>query len=163
VKKRSLWTWVIAGALALHVVGSLVMVFVATSNPSYAVEENYYQKALAWDSKRAQDATNEALGWKLEFAADPPAAPGKDAVLEARLHDAHGSPLEDATVSVEAFHNARAHDIFRAHLEAEGAGVYRATLPMRHNGRWELRFTVTRGTDRFTHTATRHLFVEPSW
>ena len=163
MKKRSLWPWVIAGALALHVVGSLVMVFVATSNPSYAVEENYYQKALAWDSKRAQDSTNEVLGWKLELAVDPPAALGKDAVLEARLHDANGSPLDGATVSVEAFHNARAHDILRAQLEAEGKGIYRTTLPMRHDGRWELRFTVTRGRDHFTYTATPHLFVEGNW
>jgi hypothetical protein len=34
---------------------------------------------------------------------------------------------------------------------------------MRRNGLWELRFTVDHGDDRFTHTETRHLFVEGSW
>ena len=160
MKKRSPWPWIIAGALALHVVGSLVMVFVATSNPSYAVEEDYYQKALHWDDKRAQDRTNEELGWFVELAVRPAATPGEEPALEVRLIDAGGEPLDGAVVAVETFHNARADDILRANLDAVGGGVYRTTLPMRHNGRWELRLTVDRGQDHFTHTETRHLYVE---
>ncbi len=160
MKKRSPWPWIIAGALALHVVGSLVMVFVATSNPSYAVEEDYYQKALHWDDKRAQDRTNEELGWFVELAVRPAATPGEEPTLEVRLADAGGEPLDGAVVAVETFHNARADDILRANLDAVGGGVYRTTLPMRHNGRWELRLTVDRGQDHFTHTETRHLYVE---
>ena len=160
MKKGSLWPWIIAGALALHVVGSLVVVFVATSNPSYAVEEDYYQKALHWNDKRAQDRTNEELGWSLNLTVRPAATPGEEPTLEVHLADAGGEPLDGAVVAVETFHNARADDILRASLDAVGEGVYRTTLPMRHNGRWELRFTVDRGQDHFTHTETRHLFVE---
>ena len=43
---------------------------------------------------------------------------------------------------------------------SHGDGVYRSTVPMDRNGLWELRFTVDRGSDHFTHTETRHLFVE---
>ncbi len=153
----------IAGALALHVVVSLVVVYVATSDPSYAVEENYYQKAVAWDEKRAQDRTNEDLGWLLEFAVEPPALPGKQPTLEVNLLDAHDEPLTGATVTVEAFHNARGDDIIRGVMTEAGEAVYRASLPMRRNGRWELRFTVDRGGNHFTHTETRHLFVEGNW
>ena len=160
MKKGSLWPWIIAGALALHVVGSLVMVFVATSNPSYAVEEDYYQKALHWDDKRAQDRTNEELGWMLDLEAHPAAMPGWEPTLEVRLTDAGGEPLDGAVIAVETFHNTRAEDILRARLDPVGEGVYRTTLPMRHNGRWELRFTADHGQDHFTHTETRHLFVE---
>jgi len=160
VKKGSLWPWIIAGALALHVVGSLVMVFVATSNPSYAVEEDYYQKALHWDDKRAQDRANEELGWVLDLEVHPAATPAGEPTLEVRLTDAGGEPLDGAVVAVETFHNARADDILRARLDPVGEGVYRTTLPMRHNGRWELRFTADRGQDHFTHAETRHLFVE---
>ncbi|MFV2071674.1 MAG: FixH family protein [Thermoanaerobaculales bacterium] len=162
MKAKVVIPMIIGGALAVHAVGLLLVAYLTSSNPSHAIEENYYAKALAWDSKRAQDATNSDLGWKLGFAAFPPATPGEDATLEARLHDAHGAPIDGATVSVEAFHNANAGHILRARLEAAGDGIYRAALPMKHNGRWELRFTVTRGKDRFTHTATPHLFVEPS-
>ncbi len=160
MKKGSLWPWIIAGALALHVVGSLVMVFVATSNPSYAVEEDYYQKALHWDDKRAQDRANEELGWVLDLEVHPAATPGEEPTLEVRLADAGGEPLDGAVVAVETFHNTRAGDILRARLDPVGAGVYRTTLPMRHNGRWEMRFTVDQGGDHFTHNETRHLFVE---
>jgi hypothetical protein len=151
----------IGGALALHVVVSLAVVFVATSDPSYAVEEDYYQKALAWDEKRAQDHTNEVLGWDFEFAVTPPERPGDLPEVEATLRDADGVPLNGATVSIEAFHNSRSDDILRTNLAAtEEPGHYRTTLPMQHNGRWELRFTVERGADRFTFSDTRHLFVE---
>ena len=160
MKKGSLWPWIIAGALALHVVASLVVVFVATSNPSYAVEEDYYQKALHWDDKRAQDRTNEELGWILNLTVRPAAMPGEEPTLEVHLADAGSEPIDGAVVAVETFHNARADDILRASLDAVGEGVYRTTLPMRHNGRWELRFTVDRGREHFTHTETRHLYVE---
>lgn len=158
--KRSLWPYVIAGALALHVAASLIFVYVATSNPSYAVEEDYYAKSVAWDATRAQARVNADLGWALAASANPPSAPGEQPVLEVRLSDAAGAPVDGAAVAVEAFHNSRSHDIIRAPLEGAGNGIYRAALPMRRDGRWELRFTVDRGTDLFTFSETRHLVVE---
>jgi nitrogen fixation protein FixH len=163
VAKRSLWPYLIGGALALHVAASLVVVYVATSNPSYAVEEDYYAKSMAWDATRAQARVNANLGWALAVSANPPSAPGAQPVLEVRLSDAAGAPVDGAVVAVEAFHNARSHDIIRAPLEGAGNGLYRAALPMRRDGRWELRFTVDRGTDHFTFSETRHLVVERRW
>ena len=63
-------------------------------------------------------------------------------------------------VALEAFHNARSGDIVRVQLRPLEEGVYRSSAPMDRNGLWELRFTVDRGDDHFTHTETRHLFVE---
>ena len=144
-------------------ISSLVVVYVATSDPSYAVEDDYYQKAVAWDEKRAQDRLNQDLGWLLDFNVTPPEKPGDQPALELTLHDADGDPLAGATVTVEAFHNTRGDDIVRDALADTGDAVYTASLPMRRNGRWELRFTVDRGAEHFTHTEVRHLFVEGSW
>jgi len=163
MKPGSWWPPIIAGALAFHVISSLVVVYVATSDPSYAVEDDYYQKAVAWDEKRAQDRQNQDLGWLLEFSVMPPEKPGDQPTLELTLLDADGDPLTGATVSVEAFHNARGDDIVREKLTDTGNGVYTAAPEMNRNGRWEMRFTVDRGTKHFTHTETRHLFVEGSW
>jgi nitrogen fixation protein FixH len=164
VKKGAVWPYLIAGALALHVVVSLIVVFVATSDPSYAVEENYYQKALAWDDKREQDRTNDALGWHVDFSVNPPERRGDQPTLEVCIRDEADLPLNEAAVSVETFHNSRGGDILHARLEAtDTPGVYRATLPMAHNGRWELRFTIDQNGRRFTHAETRHLYVEGSW
>ncbi len=164
MKKGAVWPYLIAGALALHVVVSLIVVFIATSDPSYAVEEDYYQKAIDWDLKRAQDRTNENLGWRFEFEVTPPERPDDQPRLEVTLADAEGAPLTGATITVEAFHNSSSGDILRAALTpTDEPGVYRATLPMQRNGRWELRFTVDHGGQEFTSTETRHLFVEGSW
>jgi nitrogen fixation protein FixH len=163
MKSGSWWPPVIAGALALHVVASLIVVYVATSDPSYAVEEDYYQKSVAWDERRAQERANEDLGWSLVFNVEPPDRPGEQPRLQVEILDGGGQPLTEAIVAIEAFHNARADDILRDTLTEAGNGVYRASLPMHSNGRWELRFIVDRGSDHFTHTETRHLFVEGNW
>ncbi len=163
MKPGSWWPLIIAGALAFHVISSLVVVYVATSDPSYAVEDDYYQKAVAWDEKRAQDRLNQDLGWSLDFSVTPPEKPGEQPTLDLTLLDAGGEPLAGAVVSVEAFHNARGDDIVREKLIDGGNGVYSATPQMNRNGRWEMRFTVDRDGDHFTHTEVRHLFVKGAW
>lgn len=152
------WPAVIAGALALHVVGTMVMVVIATSDASYAVEPDYYAKALAWDERRAQEQRNAELGWDLQFSLDP-AAPGADPTVRATLTGAAGEPIADARVAVEVFSNVRRDDILTGVLRPVPDG-YRATLPMRGNGRWEFRFTATRDQDVFTHRETRHVYTQ---
>jgi hypothetical protein len=164
VKPGTLWPWIIGGALALHVVVSLGVVFFATTDASYAIEEDYYQKAMNWDEKRAQDRTNDELGWSLTFAAAPPTAPAEHPTLEVRLADIDGETLAGATIALEAFHKARSEDVIHiALVAAEEAGLYTANPAMRHNGLWELRFSVDHDGDHFTYTETRHLFVEGAW
>ena len=157
---RLRWPVLVIGALVIHVVVSLATVVVATSNPSYAVEEDYYQKALAWDSRRAQDRHNLELGWQLDFEVAPPPAAGSDPQLVIRLADRSGRPLDGARVAVAAFHNARADQIIRVEPAAAANGVYTCPLAMHRAGRWELRFTVDRGGEHFTRTVRRHLYLE---
>ncbi len=163
MKKGFIWPVVIVSALAIHVVASLIVVFIATSDPSYAVEEDYYQKAINWDEKRAQDRTNEDLDWAFEYSVTPPEKPGEQAQVEITLKDQDGLPLEGAAVSVETFFNSLSGDILRAQFPATDAtGQSNITLPMSHNGRWEVRFTVEREGETFTHSETSHLYVEAS-
>ena len=156
------WPAVIIGALALHVVVSLVTVWIATSNPSYAVEENYYQKAIHWDDKRAQDGRNIALGWQMTFDVAHSETAGQPATLELRLTDHSGNPLPAARVAVETFHNTRAGEVLRARMVTDDNGGCSAPLPMERTGVWEFRFTVDHGADRFTYTETRYLPLTPT-
>ena len=94
------------------------------------------------------------------FTSRPPDRPGDHPQIEATILDAVGAPLNGAAVSIEAFHNAHSDDIIRGALIDSGDGTYTAHLPLRHNGRWEMRFVVQRGSERFTHSETKHLFVE---
>lgn len=154
------WPAVIAGALALHVIAMTVMVYIATSNDSYAVEPDYYAKALAWDERRAQEHHNAELGWRLDFVVEP-AAPGADPVLRTTLVDADGVPVTGARVAVEAFANVRRDDVLTATLSPTPDG-YEIAMPMHGNGRWEFRFEVTRDQDVFTYRDTRHIYTEIS-
>jgi hypothetical protein len=154
------WPLFIAGALTLQVASSMVTIYLATSNPSYAVEDDYYQKGLRWDETRAQQQRNRQLGWRLEYAVTPPTAAGDQAVLTTIVRGPGGEPIADAGVSVEAFHNARAREIFKGQLTSGDHGTYEASLPMRRTGLWEFRFTVTRKTEKFTHTETRHIVLD---
>ncbi|MGD8439851.1 MAG: FixH family protein [Holophagae bacterium] len=160
IKPGVFWPAVIAGALGLHVLVMLAMVYVATSNDSYAVEPDYYAKALAWDERRAQEQRNAELGWTLDFAVVP-ADPGADPVLRANLVDADGAPVTGARVAVEAFANVRRDDVLTATLDPTPGG-YEVTIPMHRNGRWEFRFRVTRDHDVFTYRDTRHIYTEIS-
>ncbi|MEE4270493.1 MAG: FixH family protein [Thermoanaerobaculales bacterium] len=160
IKPSVFWPAVIAGALALHVAAMMVMVSIATSNDSYAVEPDYYRKSLAWNEKQAQDRRNAELGWSLDFVVEP-ASPGGEPGLQVTLVDADGSPLDGAEVAVEAFSNIRRNDILTATLII-GDGAAATTLPMRRDGLWEFRFSVTRGSDVFTHRETRHIWTQIS-
>ena len=99
----------IVGVLAAVVIGAnLILAYMAISDPSFAVEEDYYQKALKWDDKRAQDQRNTDLGWTIEFDLAKRRAPDGTLELHARLTDAGGDDIPDARITVETFHNARA-------------------------------------------------------
>ena len=149
------WPLIIVSALTLHVVVSLAVAFVAVSDPSRAVEADYYQKALHWDEKKAQDATNLTLGWTLPFETETE-SPGS-VLLRARLLDDRGEPLAGAHLGVTTFHNARAAEILRDTLRDQGDGWYAATLPMRRGGRWELRFEAEHDGKTFTLVENRYI------
>jgi len=150
------WTWpaIVIGLLVLGVGANLALLVVATSDPGFAVEPDYYAKAVAWDDKRAQDARNLALGWRLtaDARADAAAVPPALAV-GVELTDAAGRPIDGAAVHVEAFPVSRSQNLLQADLAARGAGRYAASLPLVRMGIWELRFTAARGADRFTRTS----------
>jgi len=149
------WYW--PAGLAALLVGSaganIALVVITARDASFAVEPDYYAKALAWDETMAQQARNEMLGWRLGFDVERAAERGQVTVA-ARLADRAGAPLEGARVSIEALHNARASHVLKATLEPQGSR-YAAVMPLARPGLWEFRVRVTRGADVFTAILTR--------
>jgi nitrogen fixation protein FixH len=121
---------------------------IASDDPSFAIEQDYYRKAVGWDSALAQARENRRLGWRLTSALDPGVAGA--ARLRATLTDSMGTPISDADVRVSAIHISRANDVYRVTLVPTGPGVYDAPLDTRRAGQWELRFDVTSGSTHFT-------------
>ena len=153
--RRRGWYWPVG--LAALLVGSaganIALVVITSRDASFAVEPDYYAKALAWDETMAQEARNEALGWSLALGVEPTGERGRMTVA-ARLTDRAGVPLEGARVAIEALHNARANRVLTATLEPRRPG-YVTVMPLARPGLWEFRVRVTRGPDVFTATLMR--------
>ncbi|CAN5862537.1 FixH family protein [soil metagenome] len=143
------WPIGIVVILVVFVVGNLVMMRIANDDPAMAVEPDYYQKAVAFDSTMAVARRSAALGWSAQttiVARD--SAPG--ATVRVRLSDAAHQPVEGAVMTIDARFNARANDIITDTLVERAPGEYLASLAVTHAGQWEVRVTVTRGASRFT-------------
>ena len=152
MKRGAWWPIGITTVLATTVAANLWVMRIANDDPSFAIEPDYYQKAITWDSTLAQARQDSILGWRLTPQLQFVAATGTTRI-SATLTDSFGRPISDAVVKVSALPVARASEVHEATLAATGAGEYAAQLDARRPGRWELRFDVRAGSTRFTEVA----------
>ncbi len=152
-------TWMIGPGLVgfimlISLTGAGLLIYFAHSDPSFAVEANYYDRAVHWDEAAAQERRNAELAWVVEVEIAPGGGdePGS---LDLALADSRGGAIDGARVSVEAFHNARASDRTMLALEPAEPGRYSAPLEIGRAGLWEFRVTATRGDEVFTAVVQR--------
>jgi nitrogen fixation protein FixH len=137
--------------------GLVAMAVIASGDPAFAIEPDYYAKAVRWDDERAQQAVNAELGWQLEASLAAADRARQPTPLVVRIIDRAGRPVARAKLTLEAFANARAAELVKAELEEQADGTYAAALPLRRAGLWELRFIARRDGERFTHTVRLEL------
>lgn len=137
------WAFVPVILLGSTLVGLGTAAHIATRDPGFALETDYYQRAVQWNAQQARWAENERLGYTLAFA-----VAGESLVVT--LRDRDGQPLRGATLTAEAFSNARA--AARRSLEfVEGdGGEYRVALPHARPGLWEFRLDAAKDGRHFT-------------
>ena len=152
MKRGGWWPIAITGALAATVGANIWVMVIASDDPSFAIEPDYYRKALAWDTTMAQAAHNAALGWRITPAMGPIARDGR-AIVTARLTDSTGAVIRDAVVHVSALPIARSTAVQQIVLVPDGDGEYAAQFDARRPGQWELRFDAAVGRDRFTQVS----------
>jgi hypothetical protein len=146
------WPLIVIGLLVVQALGMAVMVTIAVADPSAAVEPDYYEKAVAWDSAAAAQAAAAKLGWKAQVSAGP--LSGADRELHIALVGGDGNGIDEARVHVEMFHQARSGDRLQADLRGMGAGGYVTRLPILRPGLWEVRVAIRRGGDVATIVQT---------
>lgn len=149
MKRGTQWPVAIAAILILSSAGQVLFAVVASRDKSFAVEGDYYEKAVHWDGELAQRRENALLGWTVSPTLHLGTGNG-DGSIAVELRDSAGAAITGATVRVLAMHNARANRQLSATLSEIGGGAYRAELPAQRPGEWELRFSVERGAERFT-------------
>lgn len=152
--RRRAWVWpaLVIGLLAMQVGISGTMIAIATSDRSFAVEPNYYQKALHWDAQRAEQRASDALGWTLglEIADNADAQGLRD--VRCTLSDKQGLAVRGAALRVEAFARSRGADRRFARLAQQPDGSYAAPMNIDRAGTWEFRVTSSDGAQPFGRT-----------
>ena len=143
------WPIGVAVILGATVAANIVVMRIANDDPSFAVEPDYYRKAVHFDSTMAQQRENISLGWGIQTQIDS-IGDGTHTRLTVQLRDASSYPLPGARVAVMARHNARANDTLTAVLTEAAPGMYSAELPIARAGEWEVRVDAAHGSQRFS-------------
>lgn len=151
MRKDRIWPTAIISVLVLYVAFGLIAARIATHDPNFAVEPDYYNKAVMWDSSLAQSHRSDALRWRL-IPTLSPVGQSTPAILAFDVRDSSGEIVKGAHVSVEARQVAYAENVTSATLDERGDGDYAAKLPLVRPGLWEFRVVATRGSDRFATT-----------
>jgi nitrogen fixation protein FixH len=126
-------------------VGLGTLAYVAIDDPSFALEPDYYDKAVHWDETQAEARASEALGLKLELTAPLAVAAGGKVKVQLSVKDRRDLAFSGAEVTLEAFPNAYAGRTQRLSLTELAPGVYGGELSRGVPGLWELRIVVTQG------------------
>jgi nitrogen fixation protein FixH len=150
MKKGWYWPFLLVGLLAAGVAANLYFLARAVGDPSFAVEPDYYAKALAWDAHQAQARENVELGWSVTLDVTPADLATGRARVVAKLTDRDGRSVPGAAVALTAFHNARAANVLTATLSETAEHDYAADVPIVRAGLWEFRVAATRGSETFT-------------
>lgn len=150
---HSYWAFAPVVLLGSLLTGLFVMVRLAVNDPGFAVEPNYYDKAVRWDEQRAQVAHSAELGWHASLTL---ATPGE---LSLSLSDGREHPISGAKVKLQAFHNGHAGEVLDLDLAQLAPGSYGAAFNPRRAGLWEFRITAELGSDRWTESLRRDVLL----
>jgi nitrogen fixation protein FixH len=148
------WAWLPALLLVSLLGTQLVVLQCVLADPGFALESDYYRKAVAWDEQRALQRQSQALGWQLRLETRAAAA---GTHVRLWLGDAPGAAVQGARVRVSAFANARAAQRHELELTESQPGWYEADLRADAHGLWELRVEATRGAQHFRQVVRQSL------
>ena len=97
------WPWFVVALLVATAAGQGIMYYEATHDPTFAIEPDYYNKAVAYDSAMLRERETIALGW--HPIGTMTAASPTDAAVRVVLTDSLGLPVVGARVRGSAIHN----------------------------------------------------------
>ena len=145
-RKDRIWPAAITLVLLGNVALGITLMRVASADPHFAVEPDYYRRAVGWDTTQAQVRRSTELGWRVH----PTLAPvsGDSTPLIILLTDRDGAPLDAATIDVVARPIAHANRSVTSTPTPQGDGRYTTTMAIDQPGLWEVVVTVDRAGER---------------
>lgn len=149
---RAWWPFpgIVFALLGMSTTLVVTTLILATNDPSFGLEEDYFAKGVAWDDTAIQMETNRTLGWDADVELAVQLDGRGDRAVTVLLTDSQGASVEGAAVEAFGFHNARRKETFSFALTEIAPGRYSAGEPLEREGRWTLRLRFVRGGDVFT-------------
>ena len=144
-----MWLAFILSFFLIQAVIWTVAISVTATDQSHAVVAGYDEKALLWDEEKARIVASEKLGWTSEIVVDPASDIRGFRTVTIKLNDANESPVTGATVSLTAFHRARAAQPQQVTLSEFEPGKYAGQVQVRKTGLWQFSGTASAGDDTF--------------
>ncbi|MDF3071425.1 MAG: FixH family protein [Polyangiaceae bacterium] len=146
------WAWLPALLLGSMLMGLGLMAYIAIDDPSFALEPDYYDKAVHWDRIQGRLRASEALGFALTVHEPITVTADGRAAIELQLTDRSGAGISGAVLEMAAFPNAFANRVEEVVFTEVAPGIYRGELRHGVAGLWELRCKVSVGTSRYTRS-----------
>ena len=148
-KAGAIWAWVPLGLLLCMFFGIGTLAYIAIDDPNFALEPDYYAKALRWDQAQAQERESDSLGYQLSVRQPLLVATDGRVLLQLNLKDRNAVAISGASLEVTAFPNAFAGKVEQLTLREIAPGVYEGQISHGVSGLWELRCTVSVGSARY--------------
>lgn len=145
------WQWpvFVVALLLINIVIASFAIYYASTDKTFAVEPDYYRKAMNWDSYAAMRDASVKLGWRLTPRVEPAPDASRKPRFVLEVKDQMGKPVSDVQFRGLAFHHARAADRLDLALANSGNGVYECEAALNRPGLWEVRLIASRGRDIF--------------
>ncbi|HWP03761.1 MAG TPA: FixH family protein [Gemmatimonadaceae bacterium] len=148
MKKGTIWPIAVVAVLGTCVGANLWLLRLSASDPAFAVEENYYERAVNFDRDLARRRHLEESGWHAVPSID--SVRSDSAILVSLTLRRHQYAVDGAEVRVHAAHVARPRTPIVASLQPAGRGRYETWLRGTGRGLWDLRFDISVDTLRFS-------------
>jgi hypothetical protein len=160
------WPIYLGGLLAMSVVASGVLVFVATRPDSPRPIKGYYEAARAWDADEAVEDASRQLGWTVRYdlPSGVPHYAGMPRPVDVRVADRDGRPVPGLTGHLFAIRpsDTRLNQSGALVAIPQEPGSYRTLVLLDAPGTWELRIDTRQQALRFVHAARFTLPPEPA-
>ena len=160
------WPIYLGGLLAMSIVSSGVIVWVATRPDTPRPMKGYYEAARAWDADEAFEEASRQLGWSVnyEFPSDVPHVAGMPRPVDVYVSGRGGEPVPGLTGSLFAIRPSDTRLNQTATLVAlpQSPGRYRTLVRIDTPGAWEVRVDMRQGSLRFVHAARLTVPSEPA-
>lgn len=115
---------------------------IASGPGAQPIDTGYYAKSLEWDQESAIRRRADELGWSIDISVGEPIGVPPTRVVDAKLTDALGNPIEHAIVSMKCFHRSYSTDASEIILSPSDAAGYTGAVVVRKGGLWDFTFSV---------------------